>query len=321
MPETMLGGGGSGFLLVERGDADASGSLTGPDLDEVTDSTPPLGIRVECPAEVDVEASLSRAADRAGYGLALDGERVRLRPGSDASSLEELAAGMAEEVGGEVELRTDPGAVEDLVGRSRVAGEDADTELRDGDVDAFYGCRMCQSVSPTHLCVVSPERPGNCGLTWSDLDVVHRANPDSGYVRIPKGERLGPGEHRGVNDALRRETDGAVEAVRLYDALENPHTTCGCRCYDAVVFYIPERDGFGVVHEGFDGETPLGLGYDELADRAGTGRPVPGMQGVSWGYLRSDRFLESNDGWSSVVWATPEVMRRVGDAPDVETPQ
>jgi acetyl-CoA synthase len=35
--------------------------------------------------------------------------------------------------------------------------------LTDEAVDVFYTCTLCQSFSPSHVCIVTPERLGLCG--------------------------------------------------------------------------------------------------------------------------------------------------------------
>ena len=35
--------------------------------------------------------------------------------------------------------------------------------LTDNDVDVFYGCALCQSFAPSHVCVITPQRYANCG--------------------------------------------------------------------------------------------------------------------------------------------------------------
>ena len=35
--------------------------------------------------------------------------------------------------------------------------------LTDEEVEVFYGCALCQSFAPSHVCVITPQRYANCG--------------------------------------------------------------------------------------------------------------------------------------------------------------
>jgi acetyl-CoA decarbonylase/synthase complex subunit beta len=104
---------------------------------------------------------------------------------------------------------------------------------------------------------------------------------------------------------------GDVERVCLYTAFGYPHTSCGC--FEGVAFYIPEVEGFGLVHRGFNGVTVNGLPFSTLADSTAGGRQVDGFHGISIEYMRSPKFLAADGGWNRVVWLPKEVKDRVKD--------
>lgn len=322
MSRWVLGGDDTGFALFRVEDGVEPGARhEGPGLERLGPGNHPLGVLVLIAqgSPEEAAAGFKAAVREVGGESGLNGERVTVTLTS-AIDLGDLASRIREEVEARISgavsvtLYTGPKQVEELVGSARTFGDRPLLEFGDADVDAFYACLMCQSVSPGHVCIISPDRPGNCGITWSDADVSHRVNPDSGYVEVEKGEELGDGEYRGVNRTVQGLTGGEVDRLRLYDVLDAPQTTCGCRCYDVIVFYLPERDGFGLVHEGYRGETPLGLTFAELARQVGTGSQISGLQGVSWEYLFSDSFLRSSGGLDRVVWMTDEVRRRLTGA-------
>ncbi len=95
----------------------------------------------------------------------------------------------------------------------------------------------------------------------------------------------------------------------LYTAFDHPHTSCGC--FEAVAFYIPEVDGFGVVNRSFKGVTVNGLPFSTLADSTAGGRQVDGFHGMSIEYMRSSKFLAADGGWNRVVWLPKEIKERV----------
>jgi acetyl-CoA decarbonylase/synthase complex subunit beta len=184
--------------------------------------------------------------------------------------------------------------------------------LKDEEVDKFYGCVLCQSFAPTHVCVITPQRYSNCGaISWFDGRAAASIDPKGPVFTIEKGELLDPvkGEFSGVNEAVKKKSLGEVQKVWFYTAFGYPHTSCGC--FEAVAFYIPEVDGFGVVHRGFREPTVNGLAFSTLADSTAGGRQVDGFHGVSIEYLRSPKFLQADGGWKRVVWLPKEVKERV----------
>jgi len=184
--------------------------------------------------------------------------------------------------------------------------------LRDEDVDAFYGCTLCQSFAPTHVCVITPQRYSNCGaISWFDGRASARVDPKGPVFRIEKGESIDPvkGEYMGVNEAVKEKSLGAINRVCLYTAFDYPHTSCGC--FEATAFYIPEVDGLGIVHRGFKGVTVNGLPFSTLADSTAGGRQVDGFHGLSIEYMRSPKFLQVDGGWNRVVWMPASVKERV----------
>ena len=186
--------------------------------------------------------------------------------------------------------------------------------LRDEDVDAFYGCTLCQSFAPTHVCVITPQRYSNCGaISWFDGRAAARVDPKGPVFRIEKGECIEPvkGEYKGVNENVKIKSGGEITRFWLYTAFGYPHTSCGC--FEAVAFYIPEADGIGIVHRGFQETTPNGLPFSTLADSTAGGRQVDGFHGVSIEYMRSPKFLQPDGGWNRMVWLPESVKQRVKD--------
>ncbi|MGQ9624006.1 MAG: CO dehydrogenase/CO-methylating acetyl-CoA synthase complex subunit beta [Candidatus Bathycorpusculaceae bacterium] len=186
--------------------------------------------------------------------------------------------------------------------------------LKDEEVDKFYGCILCQSFAPTHCCVITPQRYSNCGaISWFDGRAAASIDPKGPVFTIEKGELLDPekGEYSGVNEAVKKRTLGEITRVWLYTAFGYPHTSCGC--FEAVAFYIPEVDGFGIVHRGYKDVAVNGLPFSTLADSTAGGRQVDGFHGISIEYMRSMKFLQADGGWNRVVWMPKEVKERVKD--------
>lgn len=186
--------------------------------------------------------------------------------------------------------------------------------LSDAEVDTFYGCSLCQSFAPTHVCTITPQRYANCGaISWFDGRAAARVDPKGPLYAIAKGDTIDEfrGEYTGVNQAYTEKSLGKVNSVALYSAFEKPHTSCGC--FEAIAFVIPEVDGLGIVHRDFKGETVNGLPFSSLADSTAGGRQVPGFHGISIEYMRSPKFLQVDGGWERIVWLPEAIRDRVSE--------
>jgi len=217
----------------------------------------------------------------------------------------------------QVTFITEPEKVKELYKEALQIYEARDARargLKDEEVNEFYGCVLCQSFAPTHVCVITPQRYSNCGaISWFDGRAAASIDPKGPVFPIERGELLDPvkGEYSGVNEAAKKKTLGEITRVWLYTAFGYPHTSCGC--FEGVAFYIPEVDGFGIVHRGYRDVTVNGLAFSTLADSTAGGRQVDGFHGISVEYMRSPKFLQADHGWNRVVWLPKEVKERVKD--------
>lgn len=217
----------------------------------------------------------------------------------------------------QVTFITDPEKVKEIYDKALQIYEARDARargLKDEEVDKFYGCILCQSFAPTHVCVITPQRYSNCGaISWFDGRAADRIDPKGPVFAIEKGELLDPvkGEYSGVNEVAKQKTLGEVTKVCLYTAFGYPHTSCGC--FEAVAFYVPEVEGFGIVHRGYKDVTVNGLAFSTLADSTAGGRQIDGFHGISIEYMRSPKFLQADGGWNRVVWMPKEVKERIKD--------
>ncbi|MCK9152177.1 CO dehydrogenase/CO-methylating acetyl-CoA synthase complex subunit beta [Methanobacterium alcaliphilum] len=185
-------------------------------------------------------------------------------------------------------------------------------ELSDEDVDVFYGCLMCQSFAPTHMCVVTPDRTALCGaINWFDCRAAAKMDPEGPIFEIEKGEVIDAekGEYSNVNAAVAEKSQGTVDRVYVHSVFEYPHTSCGC--FEAVAFYIPELDGIGLVNRDFRGETPLGIPFSAMAGQCSGGKQVEGFTGMSLEYMRSTKFLQADGGYGRVIWMPKEIKDSV----------
>ena len=187
--------------------------------------------------------------------------------------------------------------------------------LTDEEVDTFYGCALCQSFAPPHVCIITPQRYANCGaISWFDGRAAAGIDPQGPIFPIRKGDCLDntKGEYSGINESAMKRSLGEVKRIWLYTAFGYPHTSCGC--FEGIAFYIPEVEGFGIVHRGFQGLTVNGLPFSTMADSTAGGRQIDGFHGISLEYMRSPKFLQADGGYASVVWIPSEIKERLKES-------
>jgi acetyl-CoA decarbonylase/synthase complex subunit beta len=215
----------------------------------------------------------------------------------------------------QIKFYTDPVPIKELFEKAMKIYDERDARARgmkDDDVDVFYGCSLCQSFAPTHLCVITPQRYANCGaISWFDGRATAKIDPKGPVFEITKGGKIDDirGEYEGVNKVIKEKSLGEIERVYLYTAFGYPHTSCGC--FEGVAFYIPEVDGFGIVHRNYKEDTVNGLSFVTISDLTAGGRQVDGFHGLSIEYMRSPRFLQADGGWNRVVWMPAEIKERI----------
>ncbi len=188
-------------------------------------------------------------------------------------------------------------------------------DLNEEDVDVFYGCIMCQSFAPTHICVITPNKPALCGgINYFDARAAAKIDPEGPIFEIPKGELIDEtkGIYSTINEVVKEKSQGSIEEIALHSIMEKPSTSCGC--FEAITFYIPEVDGFGIVHKDFKGETPMGVPFSALAGQCSGGKQVEGFCGMCIEYMRSSKFFQADGGWKRVVWMPSELKERVKES-------
>jgi acetyl-CoA decarbonylase/synthase, CODH/ACS complex subunit beta len=210
---------------------------------------------------------------------------------------------------------TDPATIAPLYAEALRTYEARDARARglaDEEVDTFYGCALCQSFAPTHVCVITPQRYANCGaISWFDGRAAAGIDPKGPIYAIEKGTCVDAekGEYTGVNESAKKRSMGEVSRVWLYSAFGYPHTSCGC--FEGIAFYIPEVDGFGIVLRGFRDVTVNGLPFSTMADSTAGGRQIDGFHGISIEYMRSKKFMHADGGYDRVVWMPLETKERL----------
>ncbi len=181
--------------------------------------------------------------------------------------------------------------------------------MTDESVEQFYTCIMCQAFSPSHVCIVTPERLGLCGaVSWLDAKATKELDPNGPCQIVPKtgctDERLGA--YESVNEAVSKYSHGALEKVTLYSLFQDPMTSCGC--FECICGVEPVSMGVVITCREHTGMTPLGMTFSEMASMTGGGVQTPGFMGHGKHFIASKKFIAAEGGPGRIVWL-PKILK------------
>jgi len=205
-----------------------------------------------------------------------------------------------------VTVVTDPEKLHELRAFANQCYDKRDDRLRsltDESVEVFYSCILCQSFSPSHVCVVTPERLGLCGaVSWLDAKATNELDPN-GPCKVVTKKRViddNMGRWEDVDEAVQNFSHGALEHVTLYSIMEDPMTSCGC--FECICGIEPFSNGVVIVNREHMGMTPLGMTFSEMASMTGGGVQTPGFMGHGKHFIASKKFLKAEGGLGRIVW-------------------
>ncbi|MHA1298968.1 MAG: CO dehydrogenase/CO-methylating acetyl-CoA synthase complex subunit beta [Candidatus Helarchaeota archaeon] len=216
----------------------------------------------------------------------------------------------------QVTIITDPNEIKPWYKKAMDVYNTRDERARsitDDDVNEFYGCTLCSSFAPSHVCTITPGRIALCGsISWFDARAAAKVDPKGPNFLIEKGECLDDlkGEWSGINEAAKKKTLGEVDRVHLHTIL-SPYNHTSCGCFEAIAFYIPEVDGVGIVDRNFKGPSVNGLPFSTMANSTGGGKQIEGFVGIGVEYMRSPKFFQADGGWNRIVWMPTYLKDRV----------
>ena len=181
--------------------------------------------------------------------------------------------------------------------------------MTDESVDTFYTCIMCQAFSPSHVCIVTPERLGLCGaVSWLDAKATQELDPAGPCQPILKegcqDERLG--RYDSMDAAVNKYSQGAVEKITLYSLFQDPMTSCGC--FECICGVEPVSMGVVITCREHAGMTPLGMSFSEMASMTGGGVQTPGFMGHGKHFISSKKFIAAEGGPGRIVWM-PKMLK------------
>jgi len=215
----------------------------------------------------------------------------------------------------QVTLVTDPAKLKELRAEANKSYDARDARLKsltDESVDVFYNCIMCQSFSPSHVCVVTPERLGLCGaVSWLDAKATNELDPNGPCQLVTKKRVIDEnlGAYEDVNESVAKYSHGALTNVTLYSILQDPMTSCGC--FECICGIEPLSNGVSIVNREHKGLTPLGMTFSEMASMTGGGVQTPGFMGHGKHFIASKKFLKAEGGIGRIVWMPAELKNQV----------
>jgi len=190
---------------------------------------------------------------------------------------------------------------------ARVAG------MREDQVDTFYSCLSCQSLTPYHLCIITPEKAGMCGaVNFLDCQARYEINPNGPNQPIVKEGCLdqAAGEWESINRYVYDHSQKKFSRVCLHSILDDPPTVSSlCECLTVLV---PEANGVMVIAREDPSMTPLGMTFADLMSMAVSAQ-TPGIIGHAKSYLVSDKFLAAEGGIKRVVWMSTALKEELAE--------
>ena len=186
--------------------------------------------------------------------------------------------------------------------------------LTDESVDVYYSCILCQAFSPSHVCVVTPERLGLCGaVSWLDAKATNELDPNGPCQVITKERPIDEnlGSYEDVDEAVKKFSQGALEHVTLYSIMQDPMTSCGC--FECICGIEPFSNGVVIANREYAGMTPLGMTFSEMASMTGGGVQTPGFMGHGKHFISSKKFMKAEGGIERIVWMPKELKEFVAE--------
>ena len=186
--------------------------------------------------------------------------------------------------------------------------------LTDETVDVYYSCILCQAFSPSHVCVVTPERLGLCGaVSWLDAKATNELDPNGPCQIITKERPIDEnlGSYEDVGEAVQKFSQGALEHVTLYSIMQDPMTSCGC--FECICGIEPFSNGVVIANREYAGMTPLGMTFSEMASMTGGGVQTPGFMGHGKHFISSKKFMKAEGGIERIVWMPKELKETVAE--------
>ena len=190
--------------------------------------------------------------------------------------------------------------------------------MTDESVPVYYTCIMCQAFSPSHVCIVTPERLGLCGaVSWLDAKATNELDPTGPCQIVPKTRCVDEalGRYEDVDEAIEKYSHGALEHVTLYSLFQDPLTSCGC--FECICGFDPFTcQGVIITCREHAGMTPMGMTFSDMASQTGGGVQTPGFMGHGKQFIFSKKFIAAEGGPVRIMWMPKDLKEQVRERLD-----
>ena len=190
--------------------------------------------------------------------------------------------------------------------------------MTDESVPVYYTCIMCQAFSPSHVCIVTPERLGLCGaVSWLDAKATNELDPAGPCQIVPKERCVDEalGRFDDVDEAIQKYSHGALDRVTLYSLFQDPMTSCGC--FECICGFDPfTMQGVVITCREHAGMTPLGMSFSDMASMTGGGVQTPGFMGHGKQFISSKKFIAAEGGPVRIMWMPKDLKEQVRERLD-----
>jgi acetyl-CoA synthase len=186
------------------------------------------------------------------------------------------------------------------------------TDMTDEETDTFYSCTICQSFAPFHVCTVSPERSSPCGsYSWIDCRASYDIEPTGPNKPVLKGKPLDAesGQWRGVNDFVKKASQGKTDYYNLYSIMDKPMPTC--EWVECISVVLPLCNGIMIADKDYTGMTPCGMDFKTIIDNIKGELNTPGFMGHSKYNITQRKFISTDGGIKRIVWMPRELKKEI----------
>ena len=165
-----------------------------------------------------------------------------------------------------------------------------------------YTCVMCQSLSINHVCVIMPDRDGQCGeMSYEDAKLMYELIPSGPCKKIQLGEPIDfkKGEWKEINEAVKKLTYGYIKKIYLRSALKYPPPCSPLS--QTISIYGGEGEHIYILDRKNKKFNPVGISYDEALKMTAGGIQFEGITAQSRKTIFEETFLLDNGGLKNSI--------------------
>ncbi len=206
----------------------------------------------------------------------------------------------------QIKIYTEENSVTEILNEVKPVYTQRDARIEgmtDEEIDTFYSCTICQSFMPYHICTISPERSSPCGsYNWIDCQASYSIDPTGPNKPIIKDNPidLRLGQWQGVNDFIKKSSQGKTEYYNLYSIMDKPMPTC--EWVECISVVLPLCNGIMIADKDYTGMTPCGMDFKTIIDNTKGELDTPGFMGHSRYNITQRKYLSADGGIKRIVW-------------------